>query len=184
MSTLLPRSPTPLLAFPAATTRTRVVVILMCQLGLRCAEVSRLQVGDIDWTNGSLLVHGKGGNQRVLPITAEARQALEDYLSEHPACAGPLVRSYADPTRALTPGYIGDRIRKLMFLTGVKALPRDGKSAHSLRHTAATDMLAHGANVRSVQVALGHQSLQTTQRYLSWSVDDLRRAMEGRKYRR
>lgn len=173
-----------LLAFPQSTTRTRVVVILMCQLGLRCAEVSNLQVGDIDWQRGTMLVHGKGGNERVLPITAEAKAALEDYLREHPACAGPLVRSYADPTRALTPGYIGDRIRKLMFLTGVKALPRDGRSAHALRHTCATDMLDAGANVRQVQAALGHQSLQTTQRYLSWNTDDLRRAMEGRKYRK
>lgn len=173
-----------LLSFPQATTRTRVVVILMCQLGLRCAEVSDLQVGDIDWHKGTILVHGKGGNERVLPITAEAKAALEDYLREHPACAGPLVRSYADPTRALTPGYIGDRIRKLMFLTGVKNLPRDGRSAHALRHTCATDMLDAGANVRQVQAALGHQSLQTTQRYLSWNAEDLRRAMEGRRYRK
>ena len=55
-------------------------------------------------------------------------------------------------------------------------------SGHALRHTAATDMLRAGANVRDVQAVLGHASIATTGRYLGWSMVDLRKATGGRKY--
>lgn len=164
------------------TSRGRLGILLMCQLGLRCAEIARLQIGDIDWHAGTVFVKGKGGNERVLPVTAEVRRALDEYLTEWPATSGPLLRSFADPYRALSPGYIGDLTRRVMLRAGIKKASRDGRSAHALRHTCATDMLEGGANVRTVQVALGHASLATTQRYLAWSVEDLRRAMEGRRY--
>ncbi len=163
-------------------TRMRLIVLLMCQLGLRCAEVAGLQVGDIDWQTRTVFVRGKGNVDRVLPLPNEARTALDRYLEEHPATSGPLVRSFADGHRALTPGYVGDRVRRVMLAAGVKKASRDGRSAHALRHTFATDVLADGADVRVVQVALGHASLATTQRYLSWSVEGLRSAMEGRRY--
>lgn len=162
--------------------RARLIVLLMAQMGLRCCEVARLQYGDVDWQSRVALIRGKGNKERVVPIPDEAWAALEGYLAVHPAVAGPLVRSYHDPTRGLAPGYISDRVRLWMRAAGVKSSARDGKSAHALRHTAATDVLRAGADVRQVQAMLGHESLQTTQRYLGWNVDGLRLVMEGRSY--
>ena len=162
--------------------RARLIVLLMAQMGLRCCEVARLQYGDIDWQQQAALVRGKGSKERVVPIPREVLYELEHYLTEWPPTAGPLIRSYHDPSRGLAPGYIGDRVRLWMRAAGVKTGPRDGRSAHALRHTCATDVLRSGADVRQVQAMLGHQSLQTTQRYLGWSVDGLRTVMEGRSY--
>jgi integrase/recombinase XerD len=66
--------------------------------------------------------------------------------------------------------------------SGVKRRPYDGVSAHAARHTMATDLVRSGAHLRDIQHALGHASIQTTQRYLPWLVGDLRTAMGGREY--
>lgn len=168
--------------------RGLLVVSLMVQEGLRRAEVAGLQLDDIDFDRRLMRVIGKGGHERVLPITTETFGYLLSYLAEHPASAGPLVRSYGGGPhpegRALTPDYIGDLVGEWMSAAGVKARARDGVSAHALRHTAATDMLRAGAHLLDVKTALGHTSLTTTQRYLPWVVGDLRDAMGGRTYRK
>lgn len=164
--------------------RARLIVLLMCQEGLRCREVAAIEVGDIDGDDRLVLVRGKGDRQRVLPISDESWRSLVAYLEEYPATAGPLVRSYNRPTAGLTPTYVSERVSAWLSAAGVKVAARDGRSAHALRHTAATDMLRAGAHVRDVQHALGHSELSTTQRYLPWLVGDLRKAMGGRSYTR
>ncbi len=157
--------------------RGRLMVSLMVQEGLRCGEVSRLELGDVDFENRLILVRGKGGHQRVLPLSDETRFVMLRYLDEEPARHGPFFRSRVDPTRGIAPDYVSDLVREAMRAAGVNATP------HALRHTAATDMLRAGAHVRDVQAALGHRELSTTQRYLPWLVGDLREAMGGRNYR-
>jgi site-specific recombinase XerC len=157
--------------------RARLILLLMCQEGLRCLEVTSIELGDIDFDERLVLVNGKGGHQRVLPVSDETWSALAEYLTEHPARAGPLIRSYVDPYRGIDPGYVSTLVARWLRAAGVEA------TAHALRHTAASDMLRSGAHLRDVQAALGHVSLSTTQRYLPWLVGDLRTAMAGRKYR-
>lgn len=165
--------------------RAEVICSLMVQEGLRCLEVARLEVGDIDIDAGVLVVVGKGGHQRMLPVSDETAYAVRRYLLELPATAGPLVRSYAHPTQGLAPHYVSDLVRGWLREAGVKQRALDGVGAHSLRHTAATDVLrANGGNVVLVQQMLGHASLATTQVYLRTYPDDLRRAMNGRSYKR
>lgn len=156
--------------------RAVLIMILMVQQGLRACEVSRLELGDIDPLERVMLVRGKGGHERVLPITEEAWSAMADYLGEHPASAGPLIRSYNHPGRGITPGTVSRLTSIWMHSAGVP------DSGHALRHTAATDMLRAGANVRDVQAVLGHASIATTGRYLGWSMVDLRKATDGRRY--
>lgn len=164
-------------------TRSRLVVMWMLHLGLRCGEVARLQVGDIDRDARLVVVRGKGGHERVLPIPAEAWHALTDYLTEHPATSGPLVRRYDDEHRGLSPHYVSDLVRRWMSDAGVKAGARDGMSGHALRRTCASDLLDGGANIRQVQAVLGHASIATTERYLRRSdAADLRAVMDGRHY--
>lgn len=166
-----------------ADTRARLIVMLMVQEGLRCAEVCMLEVGDISWQHQTLRVVGKGGHERYLPITDETRETLDGYLAEHPATTGPLIRSFSNPDRGIRPGTLSHYLAAWMLDAGVKRSGGDGVSGHALRHTAATDMLRNGAHLRDVQHALGHAHLVTTERYLPQLVGDLREAMGGRRYR-
>jgi len=157
--------------------RAELMLTLMLQEGLRCCEVASLQLGDIDTAERLMLIRGKGGHERVLPVTDDTWSVVGRYLSEYPASHGPLVRSYAHPTRGLTAKHVSRLVSGWLHGAGVQA------SAHAARHTAATDMLRAGAHLRDVQQALGHQSLATTQRYMPWLVGDLRTAMGGRHYK-
>jgi len=163
--------------------RGRLIVLLEVQEGLRCLEVSGLQLGDIDFEGRTVRIIGKGGHQRMLPVSGETWEALTAYLAEHPATSGPLVRSYRQEWHSLTPDTISGMVSEWMSRAGIKRWPRDGVSAHALRHQMATDALRSGAHLRDVQAALGHAHLSTTEVYLPLVVNDLRSAMGGRRYR-
>ena len=163
-------------------TRAVAIVTLMVQQGLRCCEVSRLQLGDYDRLGGLMRVVGKGSHERVLPIVDETVRAVDAYLTEHPGSAGPLIRSYTDPHSGLAPATITKLVRVWIAAAGIKRARYDGVSAHAFRHTAGTDMLRGGAHVRDVQHALGHAHLVTTERYLPLLVGTLGAAMGGRSY--
>lgn len=162
--------------------RARLVAVLMVQEGLRCSEVAQLETGDLDLRERWMRVVGKGGHQRVLPITDETLRELLVYLGQFPASGGPLIRSYQYPAKPLSPVTIGSMMRRMMYDAGVKQRPRDGVSGHALRHTAATDMLRAGAHIRDVQAALGHSQLSVTETYLPLLVSTLDEAMAGRSY--
>lgn len=156
--------------------RAVLMVSWMAGEGLRCCEVSALQLGDIDFEGRNVLIHGKGGHERLLPISDETWECLGRYLDEYPATAGPLIRSYRHERQGLSSHYIS------MYIGGIMRTAKVKGSAHALRHSFAGHILKRGAHVRDVQRALGHQSLKTTERYLPWVVDDLRAVMGGRRY--
>ena len=146
--------------------RGRLIVLLMVEEGLRCCEVAGIGLHDVNFHDRSVRIAGKGGHERVLPITDETWTALNAYLAKWPAHAGPLIRSYIQTWSGLRAGTISKMVSEWMGEAKVKHRPRDGVSAHALRHTSATDMLRAGAHLRDVQAVLGHVSLSTTQRYL------------------
>ena len=162
--------------------RSVLIVVLMCQEGLRCVEVSRLNLEHIDFGERIMLVRGKGGHERVLPVSDETLTAMLVYLTGYPASSGPLIRSYQRPSAGVTPDHIGSLVGRAMRAAGVKQRPYDGVSAHACRHSMATDLVRAGVHLRDIQQALGHASIATTQRYLPWLVGDLRDAMAGRHY--
>jgi integrase/recombinase XerC len=168
-----------------ADDRGRVIVLLAVQEGLRCAEIAHLTTDMVDHDARLAFVRGKGGHERYVPISDETRKAIDRYLTACPASPGtPLVRSYIHPARGLTPQTVSKLVSQLMREAGVKAQPRDGRSAHALRHTCASDMLDNGADLRDVQEMLGHQHLATTGIYLRRQValTRLRDAASGRDY--
>lgn len=117
----------------------------------------------------------------------EVVEVLAAYLVVRGRRAGPLFLPGPHCSRWSADGHLSpDRIGKIVARALVDAgvhTPGDGRSAHALRHTAASDVLDRCDNVRTVQTMLGHKSLQTTQRYLRRaSLGQLRNAMEGRHY--
>lgn len=163
--------------------RAVLICLLEVQEGLRCAEVARLQVGDVDFLGRTIRVIGKGGHERVLPVSDETWMALGAYLTLYPATSGALIRSYVENWRGLKPQTLSHMVTDWMSAAGIKRVPRDGVSGHALRHTMATDALRNGAHLRDVQAALGHAHLRATEVYLPLVVHDLRDALGGRKYR-
>lgn len=168
----------------APDSRARLVIVLMLQQGLRCIEVSRLQAADIDHVGRAMIVRGKHDKERVLPVMDETWRALLDWWADCPDArrTGPVIRSRMDPAAGVGPGFIGRLTREAMYESGVKKSPGDGVTPHGLRHTMATDMARSGANVRDIQAALGHASLQSTQVYMPLVVNGLAIAMGGRTY--
>ncbi len=161
--------------------RARLICTLMLQQGMRCVEVSRMQLGDIDRLHNTIRIRGKADHERILPLLDETTLCLNAYLAEHPCSAGPLVRAY-NARSSLAPSTISRLVSEWLVDAGVKTHARDGISAHCNRHTMATDMLLGGAHLRDVQAALGHANLQTTQVYLPAVVNGLDVAMAGRTY--
>jgi site-specific recombinase XerD len=167
------------------TTRDLAIVLLMVHCGLRSVEISRMQMGDIDYRGRIIVVHGKGARDRPLPIPEEAWEALVAYLSEHPAANGPLFRRFDQSYVALKRRTIIALLRRKMAQAGLKTGPWDGVAGHALRRTCATDLLEAGANIREVQAVLGHTQMSSTQRYLRWQeARQLRPIVEGRHYQR
>lgn len=168
--------------------RAELIVMLMSEGGLRCGEVSSLQIGDIDLFGKVMRVTGKGAHVRELPLLPHTMDALRRYLAEHPTTTGPLVRSYAHPRKALSPGYISGRVAKWMCDAGLRP-ERIGKargqfpSAHWARHGMAQAMVDAGADPRTIQTALGHASLQVVSRYTGLaSTNKMRESMQNRNY--
>lgn len=147
---------------------------LMYGEGLRCEEVSRILMHDIDHEAGLLHVRGKGyGGERSrrVPMSPDTRKAMNEYLQRYPEItAGPLLRSKHDLESAMTAGTISELMSGYMRKAGVKREANDGVSAHALRHTAAEEMAANTPDIRIVQAFLGHENLATTQTYLRREV--------------
>lgn len=162
--------------------RDRLLLVLGLQLGLRCGEIARLEVGDVAWGMRSIIVKGKGGHERELPVTDEVKRALQRYLSSTELYAGPLFPSPAHPGPVVAET-VGRWWAAIAWRAGVKARPWDGIGSHAARHTAATDVYRGSKDPLAVQQMLGHASLATTQGYVRGSdMDALLEAMRGRSY--
>lgn len=188
---LLPRALTQdecdrLMAAVADDHRLRLVVLLMLQEGLRRGEVARLELGDIDRRKRTVAIRGKGGRggvTAVLPLSEQTWRALETY---HEAVSaplwGPVVRSRHDDASPVRPQTITRMVSGALEAAGIKKRARDGKSAHALRHTMAQDLIDDGVDVHTVQHAMRHADIASTQLYLRGEVKGLRDAMAGRQY--
>ena len=132
--------------------------------GIRVSEVCSLDTTSIDQQGMTLRVIGKGNKERVVPFTRACLSALQAWLSHgRPSLAIPEAGRalfVGDKGRRIDPRVIRAMIHRMCAQAGVRDL-----APHALRHTAATHILAGGADLRAVQEILGHSSLQTTQRY-------------------
>jgi len=141
--------------------RDYAIVLLLSRLGLRRGEVAAIQLEDIDWRAGLLLVRGKGSRQDVLPLPVDVGEALVSYLRRRPRCESrALFVRITAPLQGLAPHTIGWIVREACTRAG---LPRVG--AHRLRHTAATEMLRAGASLAEIGQVLRHREQKTTAIY-------------------
>ena len=150
---------------------------LLYATGMRVSELAALSISDIDFSRKLLKVTGKGNKQRMLPYGEAAAKAIDIWIRKgrHKF----QIESSPD-SLLLTPRGKRVGVRQLYSLVAnqLAQTPTGAAGPHTLRHSAATHLLDHGADLRAVQEILGHASLATTQIYTHVSVERLRDAFE------
>jgi site-specific recombinase XerD len=167
---LTPEEVDRVLAAPDRTSATGrrdyAILLLLARLGLRSSEVLSLELGDMRWRTGEVLIRGKGGRQDLLPLPRDAGAAIARYLrldrSSRPT-PRVFLRTYAPRVPLTGPASIGHIVRRAMVQAGVER-PRH-LAAHLFRHTLASRMLQQGANLRDISEVLRHRAPSTTEIY-------------------
>lgn len=157
--------------------RDRAVLELLYATGIRVSELCGLDLPDLDQHRRVLRVLGKGSRERAVPYGVPAQRAVAEWLrSGRPNVAG------ATSGQALLLGVRGGRLHPTVVRRLVRRVAQIAgappTSPHGLRHSAATHLLAGGADLRSVQEFLGHSSLASTQIYTHVTLDRLRTAYQ------
>jgi integrase/recombinase XerC len=146
---------------------------LFYSAGLRLSELVGLSRRDLNLAQGTVLVLGKGSKQRLCPFGVPAARALREYLDACPFEVDPLFVS--EQGRRMNGRTVQLALKRYLAAAGLDAR----LSPHKLRHTFATHLLDHGADLRGVQELLGHSQVTTTQIYTSVSVERLKRVYDG-----
>ncbi len=152
--------------------RDTAILELFYSSGLRIEELASLDVSSVDVFSETLRVIGKGRKERVVPVGAPALTAIQKYRHEARVQSGPLFISKL--RKRMTTQGIWSVMKKYLSHAGIPA----NASPHKLRHSFATHLLDAGADLRSVQVLLGHASLSTTQIYTHVTRERLKKAYD------
>jgi integrase/recombinase XerD len=142
--------------------RDFAIVTLLSRLGLRAGEVAALELADVDWRAGELVVHGKGGGTARLPLPADVGEALAGYLCRgrpHWPVRALFVRARA-PYGPMTAAAVKGVVRWAAWRAGLGTV-----GAHRLRHTCATELLRAGGTLEAVGQVLRHRDVATTAIY-------------------
>jgi integrase/recombinase XerD len=162
--------------------RDRAILEVLYGTGLRVSELVGLSLGDLDLGSGYLRAFGKGSKERIVPLLGLAADAVEQWLAPGGRVAlEPEQWARRGDAEAVFLNTRGGRLSRqgawgVVRMHADRVGLADRLSPHVLRHSCATHLLDHGADVRVVQELLGHASISTTQRYTLVSTDRLRSA--------
>ena len=156
--------------------RDRTMLDVFYSTGIRRAELIALKDADVDFSSLVIKVTGKRNKQRLIPFGVRLKEVLESYLAERNrfyagACETFFIRKQGEPLSPSSVNYIVKR-----YLSRVVTLKK--KSPHVLRHTFATTMLNHHAELEAVKELLGHESLTTTEVYTHTTFEELKQVYE------
>jgi integrase/recombinase XerC len=159
--------------------RDKAMLEVLYSSGIRVSELVELNTADIDLTEGVLRVKGKGRKERLTPIGSQAINAVKRYFelragdskSQGPHATRVFLNKHGQP---LSTRSVRRKLDKYLLAAGLDP----GISPHTLRHSFATHLLNNGADLRSVQELLGHQSLSTTQIYTHLTTSRMKQAYD------
>jgi len=155
--------------------RDGVIFELMYSTGLRVSELVTLKTQDVNLEVGFVRCLGKGTKERIVPLGKKAAAAIKRYLKEvRPALAGTKASQFLFLSR------FGDKLTRQMIWKQIKSYTKKAQikkevSPHTLRHSFATHLLEHGAELRAVQEMLGHANIATTQIYTHINKERLKK---------
>ncbi|MFH1281920.1 MAG: tyrosine recombinase XerC [Candidatus Omnitrophota bacterium] len=148
--------------------RDRAILEVFYSSGLRISELVGLNLGDVDFISGILKIRGKGKKERIVPIGETALAAVKKYLEKRNKQTEAVFLN--NHYRRITTRGVRYLVVKYLNASGTKP----GVSAHTFRHSFATHLLNHGADLRTVQELLGHANLSSTQIYTHLTTDKLK----------
>lgn len=145
--------------------RNKAMLELMYSSGLRVSELINLNVSDLDLEMELVRIYGKGSKERIIPLGDYALEALKEYLTYHRSS---LLKK--NTSNYLFLSNRGDKMTRQAFFKIIKKIAKEQGiktdfSPHTLRHSFATHLLKHGADLRSIQELLGHSDVSSTQIY-------------------
>ena len=146
--------------------RDYAILLLLAKLGLRSSEILSLELVDLRWRTGEVLIRGKGGRQDLLPLPRDVGAAIARYLRlDRGRRPTPRIflRTYAPRVPLTGPASIGHIVRRSMAQAGIERPTHI--AAHLFRHTLASRMLQQGANLSDISEALRHRTASTTEIY-------------------
>jgi len=146
--------------------RDYAILLLLARLGLRSSEVLSLELGDIRWRTGEVLIRGKGSRRDLLPLPRDIGASIARYLRLDRGIRPTqrvFLRTYAPRVPLTGPASIGHIVRRTLAQAGVERPPHI--AAHLFRHTLASRMLQQGADLREISEALRHRAPSTTEIY-------------------
>lgn len=157
--------------------RDKAMLELMYATGMRISELINITIEDINLVNSCVIVNGKGNKERKIPFDEITTYYLEKYINEYRK------QFIKKPNNYLFLNCFGERISRQSFFKTIKALAikkniHKNFSPHTLRHSFATHMVENGADLRSVQMLLGHSDISTTQIYTNISNKFIRENYE------
>jgi len=165
--------------------RDRAMLETLYSTGIRVSELVSLEVSDLELTSGAMKVRGKGKKERLVPLGAHAVGAIQAYV-EMAENDPHFQATWSDENAKTKPLFLNKHAQRLSSRSVRRKLDKylrevgldPSISPHTLRHSFATHLLDNGADLRSVQELLGHQSLSTTQVYTHLSTQRLRSAYD------
>ncbi len=162
-----------------STARNQLSLYLMFGLGLRVSELIGLDLESYYRDEGTIKVLGKGGKERILPLNNLLVEQLNEYIDKHRVniCADQSIRSLLVNEKANRPSRVD--IWRWLDAWSKRAGFKERVHPHQFRHACATSLLESGANLRSIQILLGHSSLQTTQMYTNVKKKQLKETLEN-----
>lgn len=154
--------------------RDFAILILLARLGLRSIEVARLQLEDLDWQGGEIVVRGKARREDRMPLPGDVGQALATYLSLRGSRDTRRVfLTLRAPTRPIRADLVGDVVQRACRRAGVAHV-----GAHRLRHALASELLREGASLIDISQVLRHRDLATTAIYAKIDLGRLRQVAQ------
>lgn len=152
--------------------RDIAIMVFMLDTGVRVRELCDITVDDIRWEDGQVLVHGKNGEDRLVPIEAQTKQVLKRYVDARGYSAVDWLFITVDDTK-MSRDSVRRRIEKYGRMANIKNVRC---SPHTFRHTFAKMSVQNGANLFDLQKILGHKSLDMVRRYVNLFSSDTKKA--------
>lgn len=158
--------------------RNKAMLELMYSSGLRVSELINLKVNDIDLKNASVRIFGKGSKERIVPLDDYAIEALDNYIKYHRKS----LFKHGENNYLFLNNH-GNKMTRQGFFKILQKIAKEKNikselSPHTLRHSFATHLLKHGADLRSIQELLGHSDISTTQIYTHITSERLQKNYE------
>lgn len=147
--------------------RNKCILETLYSCGLRVSELVNLKISDLFFSEGFIKVNGKGNKDRFVPIEKSTKVLIQEYIKDHRV----QLKIHKDHTDILFLNRRGRQLTRAMIFTIIKRLAvvinlKKSISPHTFRHSFATHLLENGADLRSIQLMLGHESITTTEVYV------------------